>query len=201
MKKYVLLCIILLSGTILLSAASPEDDQAGIKISITEYGYPFIPSASQVAVEIPLQLDRGNEKTTEIKVNAWYRALSPYFLPTTFFEVGVAPSINLLKEGKFKLYMGLGTAYSQTSEAISIPLIFPVEFRYNPVDVLELSLSMQPMIYREGLISEFMLSSSFGPLFNRISIVLGGSANVAYSWEEHYFHYSYGLLFGLGYQF
>jgi hypothetical protein len=190
-----------LSGALLFAASSQDNDQTGIKLSITEFGYPFTPSASQLALEMPIQMHRKIGKTTEIKIDAWYRALSPYFIPTTFFEVGVVPSINLLREGKFKLYLGLGTAYSQTSEAVSIPLIVPMAFRYAPLDVLELKVSIQNMIYGEGVISELILSSIIGPLFESFFIELGGSANVAYSWEEHYFQYSYGLLFGLGYQF
>ncbi|PKL27809.1 MAG: hypothetical protein CVV46_09290 [Spirochaetae bacterium HGW-Spirochaetae-2] len=201
MRKYLLFCFLLLSGALLFAASSQDNDQTEIKLSVTEFGYPFIPSTSQVVIEVPIQMHREVGKITEIKIDAWYRALSPYFLPTTFFEVGVVPSINLLREGKFKLYLGLGTAYSQTSEAVSIPLIVPLVFRYAPLDVLELKVSIQNMIYGEGVISELILSSIIGPLFENFFIELGGSANIAYSWEEQYFQYSYGLLFGLGCRF
>ncbi|NBK24435.1 MAG: hypothetical protein EOM68_20695 [Spirochaetia bacterium] len=201
MKKCFLVCVILLIGASLFSTTAQEFEHPGIKVSITEFGYPLIPNASQVSVQIPIRRELWSGMTTELKFDVWYRAISPYFLPDIFFEVGVVPSINLLKEGKSKLFIGFGTAYSQTSEHVSIPAIIPIEYCYAPFAFMDVNLSLQNMIYGEGLLSELILSTTFHPVSDAIGIEVGGSANVALSWEEQYVQYSYGLLFGLGYRF
>ncbi|MBL7007321.1 MAG: hypothetical protein ISR78_09595 [Spirochaetia bacterium] len=88
MKKFYLLGILLLIGTSLF-AASPQDvEKTNFKVKITEFGYPLIPHASQLKVYFPLSLDYGINKTAEFEVNIWYRAISPYFNPNIFYEVG-----------------------------------------------------------------------------------------------------------------
>ena len=201
MKKCLLSCMILLIGASMFSATAQEIEYPGIKVSITEFGYPLIPNASQFDIQIPMWRGLWSDKTPELKFDVWYRAISPYFLPDIFFEVGIVPSINLLKEGKSKLFIGFGTAYSQTSEHISVPAIIPSEYRYATVDFMDFNLTVQNMIYGEGLLSELILSTSFHPVSDTISIEVGGSANVAFSWEEQYVQYSYGILLGLGYRF
>ena len=201
MKKCFSLCVILLISASLFSSTSQEIDQLGIKVSITEFGYPLIPTASQLDMQIPIRMDLWSGKTSELKLDVWYRAISPYFLPDVFFEVGIVPSINLLKAGKSKLFIGLGTAFSQTSKHISVPAIIPIEYCYAPFAFIDVNLSLQNMIYGEGLLSELILSTIFHPLSSTISIEVGGSVNVAFSWVEQYVQYSYGILFGLGYRF
>ncbi|MBL7007320.1 MAG: hypothetical protein ISR78_09590 [Spirochaetia bacterium] len=66
---------------------------------------------------------------------------------------------------------------------------------------MELNISMQNMIYGEGFLSELILATALMPLSSNLSIDIGGTASLAFIWTEEIFEYSYGLLFGLGFQF
>ncbi len=201
MKKTYLVCIILLIGTLLLSADPQDVEQTRINISVTEFGYPIIPNASQLEIQIPISLDFGKNTLTGFEISSWYRAQSPYFIPKEFYEVGSAISYRIKNREKANMYIGVGTAFSQNNESISIPLILPIEYRYNPTGFFGLNISKQTMIYGEGVLSEMALAASCMPLSEKMYFKIGGSANVAYNWVETIFEYSYGLLYGLGYQF
>gem|GEM_PF-6693925 len=112
-----------------------------------------------------------------------------------------ADECRIMNREKADLYVGVGTAFSQNDERISIPLILPIEYRYAPTGFLELNMFNQTMIYGEGVLSEILLAASCMPLSENLYIKIGGSANAAYSWEDTRFEYSYGLLYGLGYRF
>ncbi|HCG62549.1 MAG: hypothetical protein A2Y31_12840 [Spirochaetes bacterium GWC2_52_13] len=201
MKGCYLLCIFLIFGTLLFAANPYDAGTSNVQIKITEFGYPFIPNASQLKIQYPMHLNYGTDKTIKFELNTWYRAISPYFLPDIFYEVGVGTSINLLKKGRSSLLIGIGTSFSQSGKNISIPFILPLEYRYAPFEFLELDILLQNMVYGEGFISELLLATELTPFSSGISIDIGGSANLAYSWAEDIFEYSYGLLFGLGCQF
>lgn len=115
-------------------------------------------------------MDLWSGKTAELKFDVWYRAISRYLRLNKFFEVGIVPSINLLKAEKSELFVGLGTAFSQTSKKISVTAIIPIEYCYSPFDFMDVNLSLQNMFFGGGLLSELILSTIFQPLSSTISI-------------------------------
>lgn len=201
MRKTHLICIMLLAGSFLFAANSHNHDSSKVFISVTEFGYPIIPNASQAKFRIPISLETGSNEFADFEITTWYRAISPYFIPDVFYEVGVVTSYNVLNRLKSDLYFGVGTAFSQNKDSTSIPLIMPIEYRYNPIKYIGLNIAMQTMFYGEGILSELTVATLSFPFSRNMYLKIGCSANAAYSWVEEVFEYSYGLLYGLGYRF
>lgn len=200
MKKLLLWLLLILNTPLIVLTAQRVHVQ-DITFTITEFGYPYIPNAAQVNVKLPIIVEGSSGKKVEFAVDAWYRANSPYLYPVPFFEIGVVPQVNLLKEGRAKLYLGAGTAYSYGSGGISIPAIFPISFQYSPYKALDLAVMLQSMIYGDGMITEITLTARLGPFFDHLFVNVGGAANIVYEWEQNLEQYSYGLSFGIGYRF
>lgn len=199
MRKRLLLWVIVLLCFSAVSTAGSVQLQ-DVTLSITEFGYPYIPNAAQVDVHIPIFVEGSSGKRVEFAVDAWYRATSPYLCPVPFFEIGVVPSITLFNVWNTKLAVGVGTAYSQGSEGISMPAIFPVTLQFTPFKAFSLALMLQSMIYDGGMLAEITATAGFGPFFDHLLVKVGGAANIVYEWEQNLEHYSYGLLFGIGYR-
>lgn len=199
MKNRLLWLSLILSAPLVVLGAQSVHVQ-DLTLTITEFGYPYIPNAAQVDVNLPITVEGSSGKNVEFAVDAWYRATSPYLCPVPFFEIGVVPSITLFNVWNTKLAVGVGTAYSQGSEGISMPAIFPVTLQFTPFKAFSLALMLQSMIYDGGMLAEITATAGFGPFFDHLLVKVGGAANIVYEWEQNLEHYSYGLLFGIGYR-
>jgi hypothetical protein len=173
----------------------------GVRIGITECGYPWIPSQSQLDLSLPGSVFFRDGLPSRLGLDLWYLTASPLFLPEPFFEVGLLLDC-VLREGRvYLLRAGAGSAYSRVLDVVSVPLILRAKAGYFPWRWLAAELTAAGLLYGEGFILDGALALSFRPFGFGLLLSLGAGTSVGYSWTLGASGWSWRLSTGVGYLF
>lgn len=170
-------------------------------IDLQSFAYPLIPDATKVNWNFSLDTFISEGFVSHLESNIWYLASSPFLLPNPYYEVGLTVDYFFLKGDLLQPFIGIGTAFSQTVDEISIPLIIKEGINIYPGKLFRLQAVNMNMIYSEGFLTDLQLLFSVKPFKFGLMFNVGGTASLAYSWSTQLLGSSYGLTAGFSYVF
>ncbi|MBN2551408.1 MAG: hypothetical protein JXB06_01505 [Spirochaetales bacterium] len=182
----ILIALLMLIGSPLFSQSEGQLSQireARVLASVATA--PLSPSMSTVAFDLPFGVFATTVPWNRAGASFWVLSDSPYLMPRSYVEIGIAVDWAFVETPRHGLAAGLGTAVGiETLEAsVSMPLIVKASYRWTVLKRLSLEAACRGMLYGQGGGVELNLRALSRPFDQGFLVGLGTGYGFLSEWD------------------